>query len=339
MLSTKEKMFLDYMLVMFNEQEKSSLAFIPHTVFSLGKDLQGRVFFLEDTGVDGHLILNPVQWLIKVCEAIGHGVAGMPKIVNITEEEPLKVKQVDSGNAYHSIDEKDEILDILSKFNGDKFDAKFDEGFEGILSTLEIHIEGIDGHTHKTSKLLFVENLKEYIEDYDNEEDWEDEDFEEEEKEKIVDGFKKTLDNHTIGTITGINGLSGSGVSGLNEDAGEILKKMLADEDLQESELSNHEQIAFDIAGLVDEKQKAYGDSVGKSERIIAILMEDYDNGDGTYTIPQALIPHLLYQIRIIDKQNRVFSNPEHDLMDESPYQDILGYALLMLAKQQKEKQ
>lgn len=94
-----------------------------------------------------------------------------------------------------------------------------------------------------------------------------------------------------------------------------------------------HKKIANDVASIVSDKQKAYGNSVDKVERVIEVLMEQYDNGDGTYTIPKELIPHLLYQVRILDKQNRIFTNPKGDLMDESPYTDILGYALLMLGK------
>jgi hypothetical protein len=84
-----------------------------------------------------------------------------------------------------------------------------------------------------------------------------------------------------------------------------------------------------EIGSLVTKKQEAYGDSVGKAYKLMQIFLEDYDNGDNTYTIPKELLQHLLLQVRIIDKQNRIFSNPKGDLMSENPYGDTVGYGLL----------
>lgn len=84
-----------------------------------------------------------------------------------------------------------------------------------------------------------------------------------------------------------------------------------------------------EIGSLVTKKQAAYGDSVGKAYKLMQVFMQDYDNGDDTYTIPKELLQHILLQVRIIDKQNRIFSNPKGDLMSENPYADTVGYGLL----------
>jgi len=83
------------------------------------------------------------------------------------------------------------------------------------------------------------------------------------------------------------------------------------------------------LAKLVDLKNKSYGDSVTKTNKLLEVFMEKYDNGDGTYTIPKSLLKHIGLMVRVMDKQNRIFSNPDGDLMDESPYTDILGYSML----------
>lgn len=82
------------------------------------------------------------------------------------------------------------------------------------------------------------------------------------------------------------------------------------------------------LGRLVDEKQAAYGDSIAQTEKLMHVFLSRYEEGD-TYKIPKSLLNHILLQVRIIDKQNRIFSNPDGDLMDESPYKDIAGYGLL----------
>jgi hypothetical protein len=83
------------------------------------------------------------------------------------------------------------------------------------------------------------------------------------------------------------------------------------------------------VGNLVDEKQKAYGNSVDKAFKLMKVYLENYKNEDGTYTIPESLLQHILLQVRIIDKQNRIFNNPDGDLMQENPYMDTVGYGLL----------
>lgn len=93
--------------------------------------------------------------------------------------------------------------------------------------------------------------------------------------------------------------------------------------------MSVYEEMGKQIGELVDAKQKAYGDSVSTSRDIVKIYLRKYKNEDGTYTIPESLVDHLLLQVRIMDKQSRIFNNPDGDLMEENTYQDICGYGLL----------
>jgi len=347
MLTSKESALLDYLLMIFKNEDvmkKATIMEVPNTDYNIGKDINGKVFFMRK--VEGmHVAVNPYKWINGLANAIGHGVAGLPSVVEFSEDNPLKVSNADEGNNYNSVEEAHVIFDIIEKFNGDTEGLQIESEKISYWVRFNVHV---DGDEFLTNYIVFVANITEV------EEDWEDDDLNDpfgyatfdDDLEKEVEELKEALEDDkiekafedlTLGETKVLASFGGEGVSKI--DVGGILKQMLESEDLHSLELSEHEQIALSVAGLVDEKQEAYGNSVDKSQRIIAILMEDYKNEDGTYTIPEALIPHLLYQIRIIDKQNRVFSNPEHDLMDESPYQDILGYSLLMLAKQQKEKQ
>jgi hypothetical protein len=88
------------------------------------------------------------------------------------------------------------------------------------------------------------------------------------------------------------------------------------------------EEKGYKLGKLVDEKQAAYGDSISKASKLMKVYLEDYKTDDG-YLIPEELLDHILLQVRIIDKQNRIFSNPKADKMNESPYDDISGYGML----------
>lgn len=82
-------------------------------------------------------------------------------------------------------------------------------------------------------------------------------------------------------------------------------------------------QVAQETADLVVSKQKAYGDSFGKSGSIIKIL---YPNG-----ISLEQYDDMLTIVRIIDKLFRIAT--KKDAFGESPWKDILGYALLAAKK------
>lgn len=92
--------------------------------------------------------------------------------------------------------------------------------------------------------------------------------------------------------------------------------------------MKDFHNIAREIADIVEQKQLAYGDSFSKAPQILKILypdgieLEDYENA--------------LLLVRILDKINRIATNRE-DLMDESPFADILGYCLLALNKKEEQ--
>lgn len=81
------------------------------------------------------------------------------------------------------------------------------------------------------------------------------------------------------------------------------------------------------IGLLVERKQTEYGDSVGKSGRILAEL---YPNGVAPYQYDDVLLT-----VRVLDKLSRIAQRKEdgQDLGGESPWRDIAGYGLLGQAK------
>ena len=83
------------------------------------------------------------------------------------------------------------------------------------------------------------------------------------------------------------------------------------------------EELGKEIGKLVNEKQKAYGDSFGRSGDVMRQL---YPNG-----ITPAQYYDALAVVRIIDKLFRIAS--QKNAFGESPYRDIVGYGLLGAAK------
>jgi hypothetical protein len=75
------------------------------------------------------------------------------------------------------------------------------------------------------------------------------------------------------------------------------------------------------IGELVEEKQRAYGNSFGQSGEVLRRL---YPNGVTTDQYDD-----LLCIVRILDKLFRIAT--DKDALGESPYGDIAGYALLGL--------
>ncbi len=78
-----------------------------------------------------------------------------------------------------------------------------------------------------------------------------------------------------------------------------------------------------DIGRLVDSKQEAYGDSVGKTGRILAVL---YPTGVRPEQYDDALLI-----VRVLDKLSRVSTRGSDgkDRGGESPWRDIAGYGML----------
>lgn len=85
--------------------------------------------------------------------------------------------------------------------------------------------------------------------------------------------------------------------------------------------------LGAEIGALVEAKQKQYGDSAGKTGRILQIL---YPNGIPVHAYDDALLI-----VRCLDKFSRIAQRGEDgkDLGGESPYRDLAGYGLLGWAK------
>jgi len=79
--------------------------------------------------------------------------------------------------------------------------------------------------------------------------------------------------------------------------------------------------LGFDVGDLVEKKQKAYGDSFGRSG---ACLRQMFPDG-----IKPEQYDDLLTIARIIDKLFRIANDA--NAFEENPYQDIVGYGLLAM--------
>jgi len=80
---------------------------------------------------------------------------------------------------------------------------------------------------------------------------------------------------------------------------------------------------ALSVAELVSEKNAAYGDSFSRSGEVLKIL---YPSG-----VRPDQYGDMLALVRVIDKQFRIAA--KKDAFGESPWRDILGYALLSVVR------
>lgn len=69
---------------------------------------------------------------------------------------------------------------------------------------------------------------------------------------------------------------------------------------------------------LISEKNAAYGDSIGSSEKIFKLY---YPNG-----ITPDQYGDVLLMVRILDKLSRIATNKE--AFNEEPWQDLVGYGI-----------
>ena len=88
-------------------------------------------------------------------------------------------------------------------------------------------------------------------------------------------------------------------------------------------DISQYENIALKIGQLVESRQSTYGDSFGKSGKILEIM---YPNG-----IEVSQYNELLSIVRILDK---LFRLSQGQLKDT--YEDICGYAILGAERNQR---
>jgi hypothetical protein len=89
----------------------------------------------------------------------------------------------------------------------------------------------------------------------------------------------------------------------------------------------HYEDTGANIGRLVNRKNIAYGDSFSKSGEILKLL---YPNG-----VKLGEYKTLLAVTRIIDKLFRIAT--DESALDEDPWMDIAGYAILMV-RQEEEK-
>lgn len=90
----------------------------------------------------------------------------------------------------------------------------------------------------------------------------------------------------------------------------------------------DYEKIGREIGELVTEKQKAYGDSFGKSGKVLNIL---YPDG-----IKPEQYDDVLTITRIIDKLFRIAN--KKDAFNENPYGDIAGYSILAIGRDEDKE-
>jgi hypothetical protein len=138
--------------------------------------------------------------------------------------------------------------------------------------------------------------------------------------------------NGLIGTITDIDPKRKDYLVFINDD--EIVwfdenELVLIKPNASKINKKSFQEIANEIGKFTDMKNDAYGSSVDATYEVMKVFLNKYKNDDNTYTIPESLLKHIFLQVRMIDKQNRIFNNPDGDKMEESPYRDLAGYSLI----------
>lgn len=93
--------------------------------------------------------------------------------------------------------------------------------------------------------------------------------------------------------------------------------------------MKTYAQIGEEIGKLVQEKNEAYGDSFSRSGEIMQIL---YPTG----IAPEQYIDALSV-VRVLDKLFRIAN--KRDAFGESPWQDIIGYAILGIKNHLQENE
>tara|TARA_Y100001938_G_scaffold43626_1_gene60404 strand:- start:527 stop:805 length:279 start_codon:yes stop_codon:yes gene_type:complete len=92
--------------------------------------------------------------------------------------------------------------------------------------------------------------------------------------------------------------------------------------------LKDYENIGRQVGKLVQEKNKAYGDSFGRASKILEVL---YPDG-----IKPEQYSDALAITRVLDKLFRLAN--KKDAFGESPWRDICGYAVLGVANDEVDE-
>lgn len=81
-----------------------------------------------------------------------------------------------------------------------------------------------------------------------------------------------------------------------------------------------YKEIGSIIGALVDQKNKAYGNSFWLAGKVLAVM---YPDG-----VPVSKYQDMLYTVRVIDKLFRIAT--QKNAFGENPAEDIAGYSILM---------
>ena len=92
--------------------------------------------------------------------------------------------------------------------------------------------------------------------------------------------------------------------------------------------MKDYENIGRQVCKLVQEKNKAYGDSFGRASKILEVL---YPDG-----IKPEQYSDALAITRVLDKLFRLAN--KKDAFGESPWRDICGYAVLGVANDEVDE-
>ena len=267
-LSAKEQAFLQAVKQMVSTMEKDDICIMPEPcdAFSTVKGSDdSNLFFIEDK------IVNPITWIKEICSVFGESLTGIPQIL---KGEAIFVSDFNIEEVEVELFDAETAIKIIEEFAGkeatlhdfDIEDTKFLVQINTKLNVVTVN-ESEEEYVQPLSGVVYTFKVV----DFEDEEG----DFEDEEDlivSKVdVFGFPHDaeFDNDDIsdeGTI-----------DSMKKDFRKILEEAMNED--------RHGKIAQDVASLVSEKQKAYGNSVDKVERVIEILMEQYDNGDGPFTI------------------------------------------------------
>ena len=122
----------------------------------------------------------------------------------------------------------------------------------------------------------------------------------------------------------------GEKMTGYSSSAGQTMgqtdKGPTVDPDIEAREL--FQQVGGSVADLLTQKRISYGDSYSLSTHILALL---YPHGITTLDYG-----NLLAILRIVEKLFRAAKSSDPD--GESPFFDIAGYAMLVLATEERDK-
>ena len=109
-------------------------------------------------------------------------------------------------------------------------------------------------------------------------------------------------------------------------DIGNVLGHMRGEIPTTRTRAKEHEPIGTSLGALCDEKNAAYGDSFKRTGEIMRIL---YPTG-----IQPSQFDDALAVTRVMDKLFRIATRK--DAFGENPWADIAGYAILSVARDDK---